>query len=115
MSDKMLKFTDVLQQNPPKREALNRRDDFNEIYSEYIYEKATHLIPNFKKSRTIAIGDSINHDILGAHDFGVKSILITSGIHKDLFKAKKSNIEDRISSVTERNIRPNYICERLIF
>ena len=81
----------------------------------YIYEKATHSIANFKKSRTIAIGDSIHHDILGAHDFGVKSILITSGIHKDLFKAKKSNIEDRISSVTERNIRPNYICERLIF
>ena len=81
----------------------------------YIYEKATHSIANFKKSRTIAIGDSIHHDILGAHDFGVKSMLITSGIHKDLFKAKKSNIEDRINSITESNIRPNYICERLIF
>ena len=40
MSDKMLKFTNIGQQNPPKREVLNRRDDFNEIYSEYIYEKA---------------------------------------------------------------------------
>ena len=36
----MLKFTNIGQQNPPKREVLNRRDDFNEIYSEYIYEKA---------------------------------------------------------------------------
>ena len=40
MSEKMLKFTDIGQQNPPKREALTRRDDFNEIYSEYIHEKA---------------------------------------------------------------------------
>ena len=41
MSEKMLKFTDIGQQNPPKREALTRRDDFNEIYSEYIHEKAS--------------------------------------------------------------------------
>ena len=41
MSDKMLKFINVGQQNPPKREALTRKDDFNEIYSEYIHEKAS--------------------------------------------------------------------------
>ena len=40
MSEKMLKFTNIGQQNPSKREALTRRDDFNEIYSEYIHEKA---------------------------------------------------------------------------
>ena len=40
MSEKMLKFTNIGQQNPSKREALTRRDDFNEIYSEYIQEKA---------------------------------------------------------------------------
>jgi len=39
MSDKMLKFINVGQQNPPKREALTRKDDFNEIYSEYILKK----------------------------------------------------------------------------
>ena len=41
MSEKMLKFTNIGQQSPPKREALNRRDDFNEIYGEYIHEKAS--------------------------------------------------------------------------
>ncbi len=41
MSEKMLKFTNIGQQNPPKREAINRRDDFNEIYGEYIHEKAS--------------------------------------------------------------------------
>jgi len=40
MTDKMLKFTNISLQNPPKRKALTRRDDFNEIYSEYIHEKA---------------------------------------------------------------------------
>ena len=40
MSDKMLKFINVGQQTPPKRKVLTRKDDFNEIYSEYIHEKA---------------------------------------------------------------------------
>ena len=40
MSDKMLKFVNIGQQNPPKRGASNRIDDFNEIYNEFIKEKA---------------------------------------------------------------------------
>jgi len=40
MPDKMLKFINIDQQNPPKRKALTRKDDFNEIYSEYIHTKA---------------------------------------------------------------------------
>ena len=40
MSDKMLKFVNIGQQNPPKREVSNRKDDFNEIYNEFIQEKA---------------------------------------------------------------------------
>ena len=41
MLDKMLKFINVGQQTPPKRGVLTRKDDFNEIYSEYIHEKAS--------------------------------------------------------------------------
>ena len=40
MPDKMLKFTDIDQQNPTKREVSIRKDDFSEIYVEYIHEKA---------------------------------------------------------------------------
>jgi glutamate synthase (NADPH/NADH) small chain len=36
----MLKFVNIGQQNPPKREVTNRKDDFNEIYNEFIEEKA---------------------------------------------------------------------------
>ena len=41
MSDKMLKFVDIGQQTPPKREVDNRKKDFNEIYKEFINEKAS--------------------------------------------------------------------------
>jgi len=40
MSDKMLKFVKIDQQNPPKREVLSRKEDFNEIYKEFINDKA---------------------------------------------------------------------------
>jgi glutamate synthase (NADPH/NADH) small chain len=40
MNKKMLKFVKIGQQNPPKREVANRKDDFNEIYNEFIQEKA---------------------------------------------------------------------------
>jgi len=41
MSDKMLKFVDIGQQTPPKREVDNRKKDFNEIYKEFINERAS--------------------------------------------------------------------------
>ena len=40
MTDKMLKFVKIGQQNPPKREVLSRKEDFNEIYKEFIHDKA---------------------------------------------------------------------------
>ena len=41
MTDKMLKFVNIGQQTPPKKEADNRKEDFNEIYKEFINEKAS--------------------------------------------------------------------------
>ena len=40
MTEKMLKFVKLGQQNPPKREIIERKEDFNEIYKEFINEKA---------------------------------------------------------------------------
>ena len=40
MTDKMLKFVKIGQQTPPKREIDVRKKDFNEIYDEFINEKA---------------------------------------------------------------------------
>ena len=40
MSDKMLKFLKIGQQTPPKRDVVNRKQDFNEIYKDFINRKA---------------------------------------------------------------------------
>ena len=40
MSDKMLKFVKIGQQTPPKRDVDVRKDDFKEIYDEFITQKA---------------------------------------------------------------------------
>ena len=40
MTEKMLKFVDINQENPSKRDKIERKVDFNEIYGEFINEKA---------------------------------------------------------------------------
>ena len=40
MTDKMLKFVKIGQQTPPKRGVGTRKDDFNEIYDDFIKQKA---------------------------------------------------------------------------
>ena len=40
MSNKMIKFVKIGQENPPKRKVEGRKSDFNEIYNEFISEKA---------------------------------------------------------------------------
>ena len=40
MSEKMLKFVEIGQQNPPKRKTDSRKEDFNEIYKDFIHEGA---------------------------------------------------------------------------
>jgi glutamate synthase (NADPH) small chain len=40
MTEKMLKFINIGQQNPPKRTVDKRKSDFNEIYDEFINDKA---------------------------------------------------------------------------
>ena len=40
MPKKMLKFVDIDKENPSKREVITRKEDFNEIYKEFINAKA---------------------------------------------------------------------------
>ena len=40
MLNKMLKFIKIGQQTPPKRTVVSRKDDFNEIYKDFIHNKA---------------------------------------------------------------------------
>ena len=75
-----------------------------------IYKEATKSL-NFDLSKIVAIGDSLYHDIQGAINFGIDSVLITSGIHKDIFLEKNLSWEDKLKSKNLLNITPTYICE----
>ena len=47
MTEKMLKFVNINQKNPSKRNEIERKKDFDEIYAEFINENAN------KQSSTI--------------------------------------------------------------
>ena len=53
-----------------------------------IYIETTKSI-NLNKIRTLAIGDSLFHDIKGANNFEIDSILVQSGIHKNIMNINK--------------------------
>ena len=52
MSEKMLKFVNIGQQNPPKRTKDERSKDFNEIYKEFIEEKAKNSVKQMLSMRS---------------------------------------------------------------
>ena len=49
----------------------------------YVDIFSNQKINKIDKTRTIAIGDSLFHDIKGANNFTIDSILVKSGIHND--------------------------------
>ena len=83
--------------------------------SKEIYLKSCKQLDQINKSKTIAVGDSLDHDILGASNFGVDSVLITSGIHKDLFKNSIEKGIKNIENDRKWNFKPTYVCENFSF
>ena len=81
-----------------------------------IYKKTFEKLTNIKKSRILAIGDSLFHDIRGAVNFGVDSLLITStGIHSNFFDNKNPSWKTINNSLKKLQIKPTYICKKLKF
>ena len=68
-----------------------------------IYDETTNKI-NLEKKRTLAIGDSLFHDIQGANNFEIDSVLVKSGIHKDLNKIN--------NLIKNHQINPTYIIDK---
>ena len=83
--------------------------------SKEIYLKSCKQLDQINKSKTIAVGDSLDHDILGASNFGIDSVLITSGIHKDLFKYSREKGIKIIENDRKWNFKPTYVCENFSF
>ena len=80
-----------------------RPNDFSDLIGQdYLVDTIKKSI-QLNKSRTVAIGDSIFHDIKGANNFGIDSILVKSGIHKD---------SDNINQLCKNHqIVPTYLIE----
>ena len=63
----------------------------------------------------LAIGDSIHHDIKGAENFGIDSLLITSGIHKSIFDQSKPIWDNEKNNLLKYKIKPTYMCSKFQF
>ena len=83
--------------------------------SKQIYLESTKKINQLDLSRILAVGDSLDHDILGAHNFGIDSVLITTGIHKDLFENDIETGLKNIESNKKWKFEPSYVCENFSF
>ena len=79
-----------------------------------IYHEATKCLNSYKKSQMVAVGDSLFHDIMGAKQFGIDSVLITSGIHANYFSKKKPLWKSKKNQLLKYNILPTYLSSKFI-
>ena len=80
-----------------------------------IYIEATKNFKRINKKKMLAIGDSIHHDIKGAINFGIDSLLITSGIHKSFFKQSNFIWDEENNYLTKFKIKPTYLSSKFQF
>ena len=68
--------------------------------------------------RVLAIGDAMHTDIAGAHDMGIDSLLITSGIHRaQLHGARADELDHEAYKqfVDSHDVTPLYRMDRLVW
>ena len=81
-----------------------------------IYNESTKKLTSIDKSRILAIGDSLHHDIKGALNFGIDSLLITStGIHQNFFDKNIPKWETDINIFQKIGFTPTFICNEFKF
>ncbi|XP_010523324.1 PREDICTED: uncharacterized protein LOC104801693 [Tarenaya hassleriana] len=77
-----------------------------------IYESAVE-IAGIDASESIAVGDSLHHDVKGANASGIQSIFITGGIHIEELGlssfAETASIESVKSLASKYNANPTYV------
>ena len=80
-----------------------------------IYIEATKEFVSIDKRRMLAIGDSLHHDIKGALNFDIDSLLITSGIHKSIFNESQLLWSDTNNHLSNFKFKPTYSSIELQF
>jgi HAD superfamily hydrolase (TIGR01459 family) len=71
-----------------------------------IYAAARRAVGEIEPARILCVGDSIEHDIVGARRAGLRSWLVTGGIHDGLGEA------DLAARYTEAGAIPDFISHR---
>jgi len=77
-----------------------------------IYSESVSKINKFNKSKVLAVGDSLFHDIKGANLFEVDSLLISSGIHKSSFEKISPKWNTNKNQFKNLDIKPTYLCSK---
>jgi HAD superfamily hydrolase (TIGR01459 family) len=81
-----------------------------------VYERCRRALPDVAVSRICAVGDSLEHDIKGAHDAGLATVFCLDGIHADAFDLTRP-AADNLVAVEELAARhggvvPDYVITR---
>ncbi|MFK7997806.1 MAG: TIGR01459 family HAD-type hydrolase [Granulosicoccus sp.] len=60
-----------------------------------VYEHALRHLPGIPKERILCIGDSLEHDIAGGVNAGLKTLFIRGGIHQDMDNSQLAHAMQR--------------------
>jgi HAD superfamily hydrolase (TIGR01459 family) len=80
---------------------------FGKPHSE-VFKLAARQLKHIDKSRLLMVGDAFATDIAGAANYGIDSLLITSGIHAE--ELAQADIETFKRTAHVYSAEPNYIC-----
>lgn len=69
------------------------------------FEEARNLFSPTLRARTLVIGDSLDHDILGGRRAGLRTALVRTGVHEQLRYAELTQRMQRIGAVPDFVLR----------
>ena len=84
-----------------------------------VYELCLRALPDVASSRVVAVGDSLAHDVKGAHDAGLATVFCLDGIHRDAFDlaaGAHANLEAvaRLAA-SHGGVAPDHVMTRLVW
>jgi len=72
-----------------------------------IYDYSLKLFPNQDRSRILCIGDSVEHDMVGAKSVSLSALLVRSGINEN------TTLHDLKTQCEHYQVQPEYISDVL--
>lgn len=83
-----------------------------------IYDACFRALEGLEPGEIVAVGDSLEHDIVGARKAGIASAFVTSGIHRDHFPQGASRAAAVIALeglIEEHGAAPDWVIERVLW